>query len=464
MTDNVWSDNEFSTIDLGDERRTNRFLSMASSLSQKPNHTIAQACGTRSSTKGAYTLFSNDNFQVDDILQAHYDSTVERAKEKSTVLVIQDTSQLKYNGHIKTEGLGSLNREFTSTDSGLFLHPCLAITDEGMPLGLVGYSCWARQRDNRGMRDECTSQRLNKSIDDKESIKWINGLCESLETLADLDAEIINIADRESDIYPFMAKAISLNTSFIVRCRHDRTIEIDGSKTKIRKAITESPVLGTKKINVREKSKVREAKLEIRCLQAVIPKPVSDESFKHLVDSEPIPVSVVEAREVDPSTKSPVRWILITNLKVEGLNECRKALERYGLRWTIETFFKVLKSGCKIEDCRLGTAEKLEKYIALMSVVTYRLMHLTLLSRESPDQPCTAELQEIEWQTLLVLDRKSKKASYKFPSNLEAITMIAKLGGYQARRSDPPPGPIVIWRGWQKLMNSVEVVKLISET
>lgn len=464
MKSDSWIYDEFSTVDLGDERRTARFLTTASLLASKPNESIGQACGSRATTKGAYRLFGSEHFESDDILSSHYLSTCRRIELKSTVLAIQDTTLIKYNGHLRTEGLGSLNREFTAGDHGLFLHPCLAITDKGIPLGIVAYKCWARDASTKGCRGERKKIRRSKTIDEKESMKWIECLRETKNNLENTRARIVNIADRECDLYPFMVEAIRNETSFLIRCKQNRSVLASESEAKnIEEVLLEAPILGYKQLTMREKGsrKERKVKLQIKSARVTLPVPTQTKSFDKVVEPIPICVSIVQAREIDSGSEKPISWTLITDIEVTDLEDSLKIINWYSLRWNIEVFFKILKSGCRVEDCRLGTADKLEKYIALMCIISFRIMFLSKISRERPSQKCVETLSQLEWQTLFMLNMKTKNIPKNPPTNLEAITMIAQLGGYLARKSDPPPGPIVLWRGLQKLLDAVETVEIM---
>lgn len=127
------------------------------------------------------------------------------------------------------------------------------------------------------------------------------------------------------------------------------------------------------------------------------------------------------------------------------------------MRWKIEEYQKILKSGCNVENCRLEIIERLGRYIALKSVIAFRLFWMTLVNREIPAESCTIILKESEWQALYCRHHKTNIIPSIPPSINEAIRMIASLGGFLCRKGGGDPGNTVIWRGWQKLQEMSEL-------
>lgn len=147
----------------------------------------------------------------------------------------------------------------------------------------------------------------------------------------------------------------------------------------------------------------------------------------------------------------PLEWKLITNLPVRSKTEAVEKIDWYAMRWKIETFHKILKSGCRAEDSRLRTAERLTNLIAICCIVSWRIFWMTMLNRADPDGD--AELaftdREIEALDRLLPDKESWVQQPKTLSRY--LTKLAKLGGYLARKNDPPPGNTIIWRGLTRL-------------
>ena len=148
-------------------------------------------------------------------------------------------------------------------------------------------------------------------------------------------------------------------------------------------------------------------------------------------------------------------------MRVSDFTDAVERINWYRLRWHIEVYFKVLKSGMKIEAARLQTKERLLRYIALLSVVAWRLYWLTHINRHTPDTDCTSVLTETEWRALYCITHKTLTLPEKTPTVSEVVIWIAKLGGFLARKSDGNPGVTVIWRGWKRLTDIVDTFSLI---
>ncbi len=172
----------------------------------------------------------------------------------------------------------------------------------------------------------------------------------------------------------------------------------------------------------------------------------------------------IYALEMDPPKgEEPVEWMLLSNQLVTDLDEAIERVRWYSLRWRIEMFFKVLKSGFRVEACRLGTADRLKRYLTVMSIVAWRLFMITLVARVNPSLCCSELLSEQEWVILAAKSSRSGCPPAKPPSIAEAVIWIAKLGGYLARKGDGPPGTIVLWRGWKRLMDLAEGWRLANQ-
>ncbi|RDD34615.1 Orf5 like phage WO protein [Wolbachia endosymbiont of Cylisticus convexus] len=161
-----------------------------------------------------------------------------------------------------------------------------------------------------------------------------------------------------------------------------------------------------------------------------------------------------------PPEASPLEWMLLTNLPVNTFDEAVEKVSWYCLRWKIEILHKILKSGLKVEECRLETAERLMRYLTVMSVIAWRIFFITTIARTNPTLPCTTLLAEEEWK---VLYAKIHKCPNVTPTIKEVVSWIAQLGGHLARKNDPEPGPITLWKGWRRLFDLSEGWRLATE-
>ena len=122
-------------------------------------------------------------------------------------------------------------------------------------------------------------------------------------------------------------------------------------------------------------------------------------------------------------------------------------------RWSIETFFKTLKTGCRIENIRLTTADRLADCIALACITAWRIFWMTMLRRAAPAGAPAAIFADTE---LALLERTTPAPKPGQTRDLDFyLTAVARLGGYLARRHDPPPGTIILWRGFSRLADLI---------
>ena len=143
---------------------------------------------------------------------------------------------------------------------------------------------------------------------------------------------------------------------------------------------------------------------------------------------------------------------LVIDLPVTSRASAVEKLHWYALRWKIETFHKILKSGCRAEHSKLRTAERLVKLLATFCILGWRIFGLTMLNRSTRRAAPTLEFTPLEINLLNRLTRtRAHVISGRPASLLSRMTQLARLGGYLARTGNSPPGNTVIWRGLSRL-------------
>lgn len=439
----TWAESEFAKANLGDKRLTRRLISIANDLAGSPTSSIPQACKTWANTKAAYRFFDNDNVDYQDIFASHEETNKKRIKDYSIILAVQDTTQIDFTNHPATKGLGILSDQ---EHIGILYHPTLLITPDKVPIGIADHQVWQRPPEDFGKKHS----RKMRPVSEKESQKWLN----SLEKTAQLQRDnphcrFINIADREADIFDYFLHGKTLQTDIIVRAAWNRRIEHPDKY--LWEHMENVDVLGTYTITVPRKpgQPPRKAVLSLRYKRLSLLPPTHRRSEK---DLKPIPVWVVFAHEEDPPDDAEaVSWMLITTMSINSFDEAVTVVQWYTCRWQIEIFFKILKSGCRMESRQLEEAERLKRLLVIYAIVACRVLFLTMVPREMPDIPCDVLLELEEWQALYCFVKKTKKPPPKPPTLREATRMIAQLGGFLGRKSDGHPGPTVIWRGLQRL-------------
>ncbi|WP_229180368.1 IS4 family transposase, partial [Bradyrhizobium ivorense] len=377
---------------------------------------------------------------------------IRAAATEGLVLVLHDTTELSYQRE-KSEAIGitkSINsgrdkagRLRSHTVCGILMHSSLAVTIEGVPLGLAAVKFWTRKKfkGTAALKKKINSTRI--PIEKKESVRWLENLKQSTQLL-DHPGRCIHIGDRESDIYELFCAAQEIGTHFLIRTCVDR-LAGDGDHT-IADEMDEVAVKGLHRIEVRDSnSDPDQAVLEIRYRKIRVLPPIGKQKRYPALT-----LTVIHAEERGtPKNRKKIDWKLVTDLPVGSRADAIEELEWYGLRWKIEVFHKILKSGCKAEESKLRTAQRLTNLISLFCILSWRVFWMTMLNRSAPDAPPTLALTATE---IGVLDRfvnDKPKAREKTLSHY--LIKIARLGGYLARASDPPPGNTIMWRGLSRL-------------
>ena len=457
--DPEWAATEFGEARLQDERLTKRLLGVARDFFARPTASIPAACCSRARTKAVYRFCTHKKVSMEAILEPHYESTLRRAAKEKTILAIQDTTSLNYSAHQATEGLGPIGSGDAQLSLGLYVHSTLALNLAGTPLGLLNVECWARDPEEYGKSQE----RAALPIEDKESRKWLIGYVATADAQRRLkNTRIVNVADREADIFELFALARSEegHPELLVRAMEPRTIEsADPKAPHLWEYVKSLPCEGTLPLVVprRGSRPRRETTLEVRFSEVRI-RPPKGSDHKSAIKMWAVAVTEEQA----PEGVEPVEWLLLTTLPVTNLEEAAEQVHWYTLRWQIEVYHKTLKSGCRIEDRQLGTAKSLTACLAVDMVVAWRIFHLTKLGRETPDAPCTVYFEEAQWKALVCFVKRTPKPPAEPPTLRQAIHMVATLGGFQGRKSDGEPGTETLWRGLQRLDDITEATEIVA--
>lgn len=448
-----WAEREFGAIRLYDERLKRRLFSIAEDFYNSPQASIPEACGSKARTMGAYRLFDNEKVSMDVILTPHTESTIERIQAHKVVLAPQDTTTLNYSTHPGTVGFGPINA-IGHKAMGLILHDTLAFTEEGTPLGILDAQCWARDPKDKGKRD----RRKALPIEQKESMKWLRSYQRVVE-IQKLCPEttLVSIGDREADIYELFLEATKEKSGpkLLVRAEKSRSRKVE--QMHLWKFMAREDIAGMLKIHIPKSGnrKARDAMVDVRFSEVELTPPKNK-------NCRPITVWAVYILEKDCDEGcSPIEWMLLTTAAVHTFEEAKKRVEWYSGRWGIEVYHRTLKSGCRIKERQLGTADRIETCLGVDMVVAWRIYHLTMLGREVPDHPCTVFFEEIEWKALCCYFTKTPEPPKEPPTLRQTIIMVAMIGGHLGRKSDGMPGTECIWRGLQRLDTAVDMYAIL---
>jgi Domain of unknown function (DUF4338)/Transposase Tn5 dimerisation domain/Transposase DNA-binding len=451
-----WAEEELGGVRLGDARLRKRLLLLAGDFYARPQANLPQACQTRARTKAAYYFLEHPKTSMDALLKPHYAATQRRVAAERWVFAVQDTTFLNYSTHPETDDLGPIGTD--KKVLGLVLHSTLAFNAAGTPLGLLDVQCWARDAAQFGKR----WKRKDLPIEEKESNKWLK----SFRALAEVqklcpETRLISLGDREADIYELFQEALgdASRPELLVRAEHDR-LRADGQE-HLWPWVAQQAAAGVQEIRVprRGAQAVRIARLEMRYAPVTLRPPHTRP------DLPPLTLWAVLAQEADaPAGVKPLRWMLLTTAPVESFQDACQRVSWYTLRWGIEVYHRTLKSGCKIEQRQLGTAERIEACLAIDLVVAWRIFHLAKLGREVPDVPCSVYFEEAEWKALLAYVNKDPIPPQQPPSLRQAMRLVATLGGFLGRKSDGEPGTQTLWLGLQRLDDLAEMWQVMTHT
>jgi hypothetical protein len=426
-------DREVAGCKFQDERLGERFRKLLKQIGSAIGQAIPFACQDWANTKAAYRFFSNDRVDEEAILSGHFQATHDRfAATDGYVLVLHDTTEFSFKREkpeligstCKVKVKGKKGRTTFHTVCGILMHSSLVVTTEGLPLGLAAI--------NSGQERNLRAARSSRSRS----------------TPREFPSRRKKVYDgRRTSANPQIFST-PLKDLFVIRTCVDR-LAGDGEHT-VAAEMDEVRVKGLHRVEVRDRNgDVDEAVLEIRYRRIKVLPPIGKQKRY-----PPLTLTVIHAEERErPKKRDKIEWKLITDLPVQCRKDAIEKINWYAMRWKIETFHKILKSGCKAEESQLRTAERLVNLISVFCVLSWRIFWLTILNRTDPDAPPNLALTQSEIDLLdkLVADKSEKQPAIKTTSHY--LIKIARLGGYLARANDGPPGNKVIWRGLSRLIS-----------
>jgi len=456
-----WINKEFVNISFGDLRLEIRFKKVMEGFTKRIGKNISSAFDSWKQIKAGYRFLSNPKVQICKILSPHRNSTIERINEHKKVLLIQDTTYFDFNNRKKTKNLDLVGRGKKQEIKGLILHNTFALTTQGLPLGLVD-----QQFTNRKSFHSDNSKASRKlaywknPIEKKESFRWVQAIkkCHNL----NLNAETIHMADREGDIYELYRDCADFNEKFLIRAKINRSINKEKRREppqdKLFEHIEKQPTQGEYKVKIQINGvkKYRIAKLSIHFTKLSISAPPTrtvNKDGDNLKNVEMYGIMAIEKNP--PKNYEGIKWVLLTNIVVENLADAIEKVIWYSYRWNIEVFHKILKSGYNVEKAQIQNGENLKKFIVMKSIIAWRIFWLTRTFDQNKELNCEMVITKEEWKILYYKFNKSTIPKVP-PTVKEVYYWIARLGGFINRNTDPKPGIISIWRGWNRFMDLIE--------
>jgi len=437
---------EFRGAVLGDRRRAARLERIGLALATEPGVSFPEAMASEGQLEALYRFLNNDGIDFAGIHGVHALRTAQRCREAARVLILHDTTALKFNGH--REGIGRLQ----TSAMGFFFHASLAITPDRSPLGVLAGEPWARKPRDNTSRDRNNKRHVRKDPN-RESERWWRGVA-SAEEVLDARQHAVHIMDREGDNYDLFSQLQGHSIRFVIRLAHNRNLLGATEKLKdvaskgkclfereVRVAARRTPLPYDQKIHpLRE---ARDAKLSVSAM------PVSLRRSNNYAPGSPpsLAVNVVTVMEVHcPPGVEPISWYLVTGEPIDTQEQVAFIVDAYRARWVIEEFFKALKTGCQIEKRQLESYHSLSNALAVFLPLAVRLLAIRSAGRVSPDAPSRGlskgQMKLLRLRTTRPLSRR--------PTNEQVCFALAELGGHL--RSNGPPGWIVLGRALERLI------------
>ena len=363
-----WAAREYARCAHPDIRVRDRIAKMGAVWEDKPGCSLVEMFPGKAERKGVYRLLSNPEVGMDDILEPHLEATAERCRREPGVLAIQDTTTLHYNGLKGPERLASFGRD-GSESKGIKVHVCIAASEDGRPLGVLSLDA---DFGGKGL---------------SESSRWLGGY-ERAEELARACPGVSTavVCDSKGDVWDLLRKAESGGAELLVRaCRlkRHRVRRPDGDLEGLRDFMAAQPVLSSAKVGVEARDgprarKARRASVEIRAARVALPPP------KGRPDEPDLPMLAVSGVEKDPPEGvEPASWLLLASRGEVCAEDALAAVRRYCGRGIIEDYFRVMKTGLKVEDLRFKRVGDLRKCLAFDAVTTFRVFEIDRAARKS---------------------------------------------------------------------------------
>jgi hypothetical protein len=422
LEENQWAEHEFGGAPLGDARLSKRLVNVAAAKAEVPSRAFSGvAKGDWAATKAYYRMIDQPEesaVNLPNILAPHRKRTARRMMGQQTVLCLQDGSELNYTNLDQCTGLGDLKANQTGAKTrGFNLHSTFAVAPNGLPLGVLKAQCIAPKA--KSADDKRRSSAI--PIEEKKTFVWIEHHRDLVELASQMpQTRLVDVCDREADFFElFDEQRQNPCVDLLIRAQHNRNIS--EKPFKLFSAVRQAPVQSRVRIAIpqqsarpkKSKQKARAARpgrladLALRKIQTQLPPP------SHCTDKEPIDIWLVHAVEENPppNTKA-VEWFLLTTINIASAADVERCLRWYTLRWRIEDWHRVLKSGCRIGDLAHESAERLRRAIGINLVIAWRIMLMTLLGRETPELPAQVLFSDVELRTLRAYAKKKIEATF----------------------------------------------------
>lgn len=467
-----WAEHNFGAAALGDRRRTRRLVEAATLAAKRPGGSLPQMMQEPADLEAFYRLVNRKETTHQTVIQTHLDRTRERMQHwPQTVLIAKDATELDFTTRTELKNLGQIG---TGSRRGYLCHNALAVCAATKEvLGLADQRLYRRPRVGRGETPQQRRVRTNR-----QSRLWVAS-SDAIGT-APPGQHWVEVCDREADTFEYFDRVMRTGRHFLVRSKSNRLMEYvqDGVRQpgKLHDYVRTLPALAHRQIRVPAKEARAATKTQpalpaqaARTAEVAVTvgpvwlRPPDTRRGEH--GRSFLAVSVVRVWEPQPPANvEELEWILLRDERIDTGEQASVTSQWYESRWLVEDFHKGQKTGCQIERPQFTKEERLEPVIAMLSVVAVLLLQLRSLSRqeEAKERPATDHVPPL-FVVVLSQWRWPKEPPRLHMTVFEFTYALARLGGHQNRKSDGPPGWIVLWRGWTQLQAQVDAVHRMQE-
>jgi len=459
----LWAERAFGHAELGDSRRTDRLVEIATRAAQRPCGKLSAVFKVARELDAAYDFVERDHTCIRRLGEAVGRATAEECRGLGRVRIAVDGSSLTLTDQDHAKGFGAIGTTTAGT-RGLKVVSALVVDEDGATVGLLSQSWWARPKSPpRRSRQERKRANDKKKAHRKESRYWLGAIGEATSRLDEFGAKGWFQLDREADAWSMLTRLAASGHWFTVRSASSRVIADDGTgHVLLRPRMGASRIVDTYFLEVpaAHGRRARRARMVVRAAFVTLQMRDATRGKRH-----PLCVNVVWTREegTTPRSEKPIDWMLLTNAPVDTKQAVRLVVEGYAMRWRVEEFHKTWRTGgCNAQLTQLRSRNAVIRWATILAVVATRIERLKRIARTEPDAPASTELSPIEIEVLVVMKRRYKKKTENVPDGIpsiaQAVRWIADLGGYTGESSGGPPGSITIQRGLEHLSVAVEAV------
>jgi len=449
-----WVRNEFRSAEFGDKRLTDRLIKLGDELGSSPAESIPASCEDWASTKATYRFCDNDRVESSEVISAHKQAQRSRVSGGDELLIVSDTTYLTFPRHPAKDGLGDISSSDIDVE-GVKLHSSVGVRpDTRQMTGIIDQQVLVE--DQQSDTDYITNGGKEPIQIETQYEKWLRGDRAALGWVPE-DVRPIFVHDRGGDSFSLFEEfgRATDEAGFVVRANQNRRIwTTEGNDEKLFDWSSDLVERGRDSVEIQQGGgrEARTAEVSIAAGTCEVRAPRNNPNQEGSVE-----LNVVRVDEITEAD-DPIQWVLLTTESIATLDDILDVIEHYRLRWRIEDWHKVLKTGCRIEERQLQTWERMEVLLSVYSVIAWKVLELRELARGEDTAPPEILLTEAE---RAVLETKFPELSGK---NGKAYAIhVAKLGGYLDRGADPPPGWQTMWKGLQKLRMWAEGYELGAE-